>query len=117
MLGNRLDFRVHFKSDFWGDDYSNLTRFDLSPFLSGGVEIPLGVYLGSKKEKDWQDYSRLTLEVEFNPGIMKIHLDEFGPGSLQIGGKPPRPNPYGSPIPVQKYVVNKSFGFSAGIKF
>ncbi|MBC7922936.1 MAG: hypothetical protein H7Z75_17810 [Ferruginibacter sp.] len=116
LVGNRLDCRLGFRSDFWGNDYRRLTRLEISPLFSAGLEIPLRrLTLGLGLEgAPVERITRLTFEFEFNPGIMNGHSGAGNePG---INGKT-SPNPYGTKIPVGRIVRNQSFGFQAGLKF
>lgn len=118
LVGNRLDGRIHFSSDFWGTDYTNLTRFEISPFFSGGVEFVIPALTLARKDEynPTERFTRLTIEFEFNPGIMNVHSGDFGGLGLSVSGTP-IPNPYGSKIPVEKEVKNQSFGVNIGLRF
>ena len=117
LIGNRLDGRIRFRSDFWGNDYKGLTRFEISPFFSGGVEFPVPALTLARKNPDspLERMTRLTIEFEFNPGIMNTHIGGLG-GSISINGQTV-PNPYGSKLSVSPIVNNQSFGVNIGLRF
>jgi hypothetical protein len=118
LLGNRLDCNLNVKSDFWGEDYQVMTRFEISPFAGIGTEIPLGGWQlfdqDRKKLGIFQpEATRLTVEIEINPGIMNVHVGEMNPP--RVNGAPP-PVSF-APFTVQKMVRNQSFGINVGIRF
>ncbi len=42
LIGNRLDCRLNFKSDFWEDYSRNFTQFELSPLFGAGITTVKG---------------------------------------------------------------------------
>lgn len=118
LLGNRLDCNLNVKSDFWGEEYRAMTRFELSPLAGIGAEIPLGDWRlldqDRKKLGIFQpEATRLTVEIEVNPGIMNVHVGETNPPRLN--GAPP-PVSF-APFTIQKIAKNQSFGVNVGLKF
>jgi hypothetical protein len=76
-----------------------------------------GVYLSNKisrKEKLTNEPTCLTIEIEVNPGIMNAHAAELTNSRSNVQIIPGTGTAIVSP---RKGVTNRSFGFSAGIKF
>ena len=120
---NRLGALAGMKTPFWKTSsgrYGGYRQFEYSPVLSTGIEIPLkGVTIFKRKMEETigNAYTRLLVEIEYNPGIMNIHKgsDRYQTNSpLQV-----RAPGYAGvlPVAIDRAVYNQSLGLNIGLVF
>lgn len=119
-LGNRLDYLLGFRSEFWGDNYAYFANIDYNVFFSAGIERSLGKKLFQKKTDASPLFSRhsaLFLEIEVTPPIFNIHKTPVQTEPfVQVTDKD------GTPLlpftfRMQKVVRNTGFGVTVGVRF
>lgn len=119
-LGQRLDYLLGFRSEFWGDNYAYFSNIDYNVFFSAGIERSLKKKLFQKKMVESGLYSRpsaLYLEIEVTPPIFNIHQNRARTEPFvqvtNMNGTPLLPILYR----MEKVVRNTGFGVVVGVRF
>lgn len=112
--GNRLDYMFDHRGDFWGGRMPTFKRIEYSPLFRIGTEFRLPSLLRNPNPTT-KRYSKLSIEIEFNPGIINV-AKSTGDGGLSINGST-RPTPFGGRYNVQPQIRNSSKALLVSFQF
>ncbi|MFN4145416.1 MAG: hypothetical protein ACK4GN_06305 [Runella sp.] len=111
--GNRLDYMFGHGGDFWGV-MPTFATLELSPMVRVGMDFKIPG-LSRKQSALGRKYSKLTIEVEHNFGMMNV-AKSSGNSRISINGST-APRPFGNRYGVQREIINVSNSILIGLHF